>query len=164
MSVASFNSRWCVNRPGEGSTTSFQRGDPSRHGKETVRTSGAVFPVRYWPGIQTQAKLRRLRKAIWLFVVLMLASPMASTFRRMRSKSCFGNVLSEKNSSGVTPCSRPRSDGSHYSEADHPRLPNRSVLWGGVYRTAPGAGGERGPGRKEVTRGEVRRTSPSETV
>jgi hypothetical protein len=64
-----------------------------------------VVPDRYWPGIQTQAKLRRLRKAIWLFVVLMLASPMASTSRRMRSKSCFGSVLSEKNSSGVTPCS-----------------------------------------------------------
>lgn len=57
-SVAPLISRWCVKRPGPGSTTSFQRGDRSLRSRKTLKTSGGWVPLRYWLGRQTAANGR----------------------------------------------------------------------------------------------------------
>ncbi len=62
ISATSYSSRWGVNRPGVGSTTSFHRSDWSRHGKHTLSTNSAVYPRRYGSGSQTHANVRRRRQ------------------------------------------------------------------------------------------------------
>ena len=60
-------------------------------------------------GHPNSAKLRRLRKAILLFVTRTRPSPRASTSRSTRADRSFDSVLSEKNSSGVTKYPSPAS-------------------------------------------------------
>ena len=72
----------------------------------TVNFATATAHVSFAPEVTTRhpnsAKLRRLRKAILLFVTRMRPSPRASTSRSTRASRSFDSVLSEKNSSGVT--------------------------------------------------------------